>query len=206
MSKSIILTTLPTQFPSPAVITGYPSGHIVKKTSYCSGYGVGARTTTTSTSWYGLNINGTGKDTAFPADNVNIRHFDKLRGDTHLRIQGAFPIYITPGNTGVGFRTRMLLSNNPALYMSDVNYFTVGILETGMAERWGAAGYGGVTAAIINLLFDTRFGNSAVMTFSGRLHFYFQGINWASTETAFWIDYSNDYPKYAVWTVEEYIP
>ncbi len=184
------------------------SGMIVKSTSYCSGYGSGARTQSSAQAWYTITIAGTSKDSNYPASNANIRYFDKVRTDTHLRIRSYFPIYITPGGTGVGFRVRMVLSNVSATFNDDNNYFTVGILSTGQAERWGALGYGGDNVGIVTTYYDTQYSDnsSSVLSYSGRLHYYFQGWTWASSDTAFWIDFDNTYPKYATWTVEEYIP
>jgi hypothetical protein len=184
------------------------SGMIVKTTSYTSGYGSGARLTTNSASWYALNINGTGRDTYGPNDNLNIRYFDKVRSDTHLRIRTALPLYITPGGAGVGLRVQMVLSSNSTLYNDGNQYFTVGLLSSGQAERWGAIGYGGDNAGIINAYYDTQYStsSSSVLAYSGRLHYYFMGFTWATSDTAYWIDYDNTYPKYGTWTVEEYIP
>ena len=184
------------------------SGMIVKSTSYCSGYGSGARTTTTQVSWYTIAINGTSKDSNYPADNANIRYFDKVRTDTHLRIRSYFPIYITPGNTGVGFRVRMVLSGVSATYQDGNNYFVVGLLSTGQANGWGALGYGGDNVGIIASYYDTQYStnSSSVLSYSGRLHYLFEGYNWQSSDTAYWVDYSDAYPKYATWSVEEYIP
>lgn len=186
---------------------GGPSGQTVKTWSYNSGYGIGARTVITAQSWQSILINGTDRDNRSPSDNMSTRFFDKDRNDTHLRIRGAFPIYVTPGSAGAGIRTQMVLSNDPVQYNNDASYFTVGALANGPAHAWGAAGYGGNTSAIINFYVDTAFGNSSVLTHTGRLHFYFMGYTWQAGDAVHWIDYfSTDFPKYATWTVEEYIP
>jgi hypothetical protein len=186
---------------------GGPSGQTVKTWSYNSGYGAGARTVITAQSWQPILTNGTARDALSPVDNSTARFFDKERSDTHLRIRGSVPIYISPGNAGVGIRTQMVLSNDPAQYNNAAAYFTVGSLVNGPANGWGAAGYGGNTAAIINFYVDTAFGNPSVLTYTGRLHFYFMGYTWQAGDSAAWIDYfSDDFPKYATWTVEEYIP
>jgi hypothetical protein len=187
-----------------------PSGSIVKTTSYNSGYGSGARTTVAgaSTSWTSLSLNGTGRDSYSPPENVNIRYFDKVRSDTHLRLKTALPIYVNGGAAGAGFKIQMVLSNTTAIYNDGANYFTVGNLSTGQADRWGAAGYGGNWAGIVNAYYDTQHStnSSNVLSYTGRLHFYFMVWTWAAGDTVYWLDYDNTYPKYGTWTVEEYVP
>jgi len=197
----------------PADVDG-SSGLIVSSRSYNSGYGSGARTSSSSASWNTIAIGGTNRDAHFPSDNINIRAYVKRRNDTHLRIRGYFPMYNDTGNSGVGIRIRMVLSDTSSVYNSDSNYFTVGLLSEGMAHGWGMDGYGGHTSAVIPFYYDTAHGGgtgqsstntSSVLAYTGTLHFYFQGYVWNTSDTVYWIDYSSGYPKNATWVVEEYI-
>lgn len=181
------------------------SGMIVSSQSYNSGTGSGARLTTNAVSWQTLPIGGNDRDSFFPASNSHIRWFDKKRSDTHLRIKTAIPMYITPGGSGGGVRVRMVLSDVQAVFNNDANYFTVGSLSQGQAHGWGAGGYGGDHSGIIHCYYDTAQVNSSVLTYTGKLHFYFQVYTWSAADTIFWSDYDDSYPKYATWTVEEYV-
>jgi len=197
----------------PADVDG-AQGFIVSSRSYNSGYGSGARTTQSSQSWTTISINGTNKDAFAPSGNGNIRSYVKRRNDTHLRIRGYFPMYNDAGNSGVGIRVRMVLSNTPATYNSDSNYFTVGLLTDGQADGWGMDGYGGNTSAVIPFYYDTAHGGGTgqsntdtanVLAYTGTLHFYFQGYVWSSSDGVYWLDYNSSYPKNGTWVVEEYI-
>lgn len=194
-------------------------GLIVNSRSYNSGYGSGARLGTSSASWSTLQIGGTNKDSFAPSDNSNIRSFVKRRNDTHLRIKGWVPTYNSNGQTGHGMRVRMVLSNTSSVYNSNTNYFTVGLLSDGMAKTWGMAGYGGATAAVSSFYYDTAHGGGTaqstsdtanVLAYTGTLHWYVQCYVHSNADTVYFIDYGggigdNQNPKYATFTIEEYI-
>jgi hypothetical protein len=197
----------------PADVDG-AQGFIVSSRSYNSGYGSGARTSASGSSWGTIAIGGTNRDSFAPSDNANIRAFVKRRDDTHLRIRGFFPMYNNNGGAGCGIRVKMVLSNTSSVYNSGSNYFTVGLLTNGMADGWGMDGYGGVHTAVIPIYYDTAHGGgtgqsstdtSNVLAYTGTLHFYFEGYTWSSADTVYWVDYSSAYPKNATWVVEEYI-
>lgn len=158
---------------------------------YNTGYGTSARTTSTSTSWYALNIGGTGLTGTRAYENNNILTFNKQFSGSHLLIHVAFPVYITPGGSGVGLRCQISTDGS--------NYNLVDILTEGPANGWGAAGYGGSTAAIINFQWYTKDNSSIssnILNKTGEVRLFFQGRSWNSADTAFWIDYDNSYPKF----------
>lgn len=197
----------------PADVDG-SSGLIVSSRSYNSGYGSGARTSASGSSWGTIAIGGTNRDAYAPSDNTSIRAYVKRRNDTHLRIRGYFPMYNNNGGAGCGIRVKMVLSGTSSVYNSGSNYFTVGLLTNGMADGWGMDGYGGVTTANIPIYYDTAHGGGTaqsntdtanVLAYTGTLHFYFEGYTWSSADTVYWIDYSSAYPKYATFEIEEYI-
>jgi hypothetical protein len=158
---------------------------------YNTGYGTSARTSSTSTSWYALNIGGTGLTGTRASGNNNILTFNKQFSGSHLLIDVAFPLYITPGNSGVGLRCQISTDGS--------NYNLVDILTEGPAHGWGAAGYGGSTAAIINFQWYTKDNSSIssnILNKTGEVRLFFQGRSWLSADTAFWIDYDDSYPKF----------
>ena len=196
----------------PADVDG-SSGLIVSSRSYNSGYGSGARTVQTTTAWETILIGGTNKDAFAPASNANIRTYNKRRNDTHLRIRCNIPFYLSVGGAGIGFRVKMCLSNTPATFNAGANYFIVGLLSDGMSHGWGGGGYGGSATAVASYYYDTAHGGGSaqtstetanVLAYTGNLQFFFEGYRWATGDTLYWIDYSG-YPKFATWTVEEYI-
>ena len=81
-----------------------PVGTIIKRGSYNTGHGVEARTTTASTSWSVINVNGTdqagfgiGK---YSNDGLT---FNKISPKSHLEITINFPVYVggTSGGGGI---------------------------------------------------------------------------------------------------------
>ena len=197
----------------PADVDG-EQGFIVNSRSYTSGYGSGARTSSSSASWNTITIDGTNKDAFAPSDNGNIRAYVKRRNDTHLRIKGWFPMYNDTGGSGCGIRVQMCLSGTSSTYQQGANYFTVGLNSEGMAHGWGMDGYGGNTTAVIPFYYDTAHGGGTaqsntdtanVLAYTGTLMFFFQGYVWSTGDTVYWLDYSNLYPKSGMWVVEEYI-
>jgi hypothetical protein len=178
------------------------TGHVVGKTYYTSGWGSGARTTSASTSWYTLNIYGTGAIGARAPTSNNIIQYTKKLNTSHLLVNVSLPIYITPGTGGVGVRCYGSTTVN------DANSYTIiDPLTNGPAHGWGAAGYGGNTAAIINFTWSTQIASNASTWLSkvGACGIYFQGTSFSGSDTAYWIDYDNTYPKYASMTITEVV-
>jgi hypothetical protein len=158
---------------------------------YNTGYGASARTTTTANSWYTINIGGTNLTGTRASGNNNIITFNKQYTNSHLLINIFFPIYITPGDSGVGIRCQ--------LSVDGTNYSLVDIIDSGPANGWGAAGYGGNTSTIVNYSWSTKDKTSianSVLNKTGEVRLYFQGFNWTTADTAFWIDYDPTYPKF----------
>jgi hypothetical protein len=177
-------------------------GHVVGKTYYTSGWGSGARTTSSSTGWYTLNIFGTGAIGARAPTSNNIIQYTKKLNTSHLIIDVSLPVYISNGAGGVGIRCYGSTTVNDAN-----SYALIDPLTNGPAERWGAAGYGGSTAAIINFQWSTQTASNASTWLSkvGACGIYFQGSGWNESDVAYWIDYDGTYQKYAAMTITEVV-
>jgi hypothetical protein len=181
------------------------AGAIVQTQGYTSGYGTGARTLSSSSSWVTVGISGTSYDG--PRDivspNPQVFRFDKLRSNTQLRIRVAFPWYMNAGTSGFGLRIQYYAGTGAI--NNGVNYNTLEKLTEGIANGWGFGGYGG-SAGVANWMIDTAH-SSAPSFFTARTgaqYFYFELYAWSGT-SIYMIDYDATYPKYGSWTVEEYI-
>ena len=185
-----------------------PSGHniiqknnIIQFGSYTTGYGNGARNTNTSTSFLTLNINGTGQiatNTTKPYDDVI--GIPKMSDSSHLEITFCWPFYITgSGNTGVGIRCQGYSADTS---INGGNTVLVDLLPNGYGHGWGAIGYGQLSygqASTNSFTWTTRANSnysSAWKSYVGEARFYWEGKNWSSNDTSYWIDYNDSYPKY----------
>ena len=181
----------------------YNSGRINKKAYYNSGYGSGARLTITSANgWTALNLGGTGlignRVSAAGTPN-NVLSFTKVSNNSHLLISVNVPVYMTVGTTGVGIRCMGTLNT------SDNNSYATLDLTDGPAHGWGALGYGGDTAGIINYTFSTQTSSiaSSYLTHTGETGFYFDVKVWHANDTGYFIDYSDALPRMASFVIEE---
>jgi hypothetical protein len=176
----------------------YNFGKIVRYQHYSTGYGSGSRTTTTSGTYSGLNISGTGYTGPRLSTNANIISFPKSRTGTDLLIEIAFPVYLaTSVNSGAGIRCQIGLNT--------VTYNILDITPEGPGHGWGAFGYGGNAADILTFTWSTKDNTalaSAVRNFTGDVYFWWQGRSWAG-DTVFYIDYDATYPKYGSINVYE---
>ena len=179
---------------------------VVKTTGYTSGYGSGARLSTSAESWVSVPISGTSLDGPRDAitPNNTVFRFDKLRSDTQLRIRvNSFPWYMTTGTAGFGLRIQYYAGSGS---ISDgANYNTLEKLGNGIAHGWGFGGYGGNVGTST---WTTDTAHSSAPSFftsrTGAQYFYFQVYCWTGTNIIL-IDYGDAYPKYGSWVVEEYI-
>ena len=80
-----------------------PAGQIVKVGSYNTGTGSGALTSTTSTSWFTVAINGNNQKAHNLSQSGSVITFNKSAG-SDLYITMNFPTYNNAGNAGHGFR------------------------------------------------------------------------------------------------------
>ena len=182
--------------------TDAPIGTIIKRGSYNTGWGSGARTTTASTSWSTINVNGTdqagfgiGK---FSDDGLT---FEKISNKSHLEITINLPVYVA-GGSGGGCRCQ-------ASYDNGSNYTILGHLSEGYGHGWGAtSAHGGAGAGTLNYTWST-FDNSSVRSnwlgYTGTVRFYFEGKAWATNSTVYYIDYDNTYAKEGTIQVSEII-
>ena len=78
--------------------TDAPIGTIIKRGSYNTGYGLGSRVITSSSSWNTMNINGTsqaGMNIGKASDDVLT--FSKISNKSHLEITVNFPYLVQNG-------------------------------------------------------------------------------------------------------------
>jgi len=163
-----------------------PYGQIItREKSYNTGYGSGAYTATSSTSWGIINIQGTGNTGSRPSGNAI--GFDKISNDSDLILSFHMPYYFTGQSADSGFGVRLRYSvDNGASYGVDW-------LTDGPAHGWGAGGYGQDNqAGIFNYTWNTE--KMVSNTFVGTVRFYFETKVWAGGNSLYW-GYSS-YNKY----------
>jgi len=179
-----------------------PIGTIIKRGSYNTGYGSGARTVLTAQSWNTINIDGTsqaGMNIGKISDDVI--SFNKISSKSHLEITVNFPYYHFNGNGGFGVRCQASKDGGS-------NYVILGNLENGPAARWGAGGYGGNDAGVFNYTwstYDNSTERSSWLARTGETRFYFQLYVFSSNDTTYMIDYNSSYPKEGTIQISEII-
>ena len=177
----------------------FPAGMPVNIQHYNSGYGSNARTTKTTQTWETLKIGGTNLTGPRKSDDNNVLSFTKNFNNSNLQIQLNIPVYIAGTNSGVGIRCK--LSTNLGS-----SYSIVDILDQGPAHGWGAMGYGGEDASIINFTWNTSDNSNianTIKSFTGIVYIFFECYVWSSSNTAFFIDYTDSYPKYGTFQIME---
>ena len=182
--------------------TNAPIGTQVKYGSYYTGHGSGARTTTNSSSWTVININGTNQHGEnigkFSDDGLT---FNKISNRSHLEVSVFFPVYSTGGTVGGGIRCQ-------ASHDSGSNYHTLSNLANGPFHGWGAFGYGGDDAENCIYTWNTSDNLSHSATWkakTGECRIYFEMKMWSSATTGYMIDYNDSYPKVGKVVVREII-
>mgnify|MGYP001162142902 FL=1 len=180
-----------------------PSGTIIKSGSYYTGTGGGAGTSSNSTTFYTININGTGqkiRNMTKGSDDVLV--FNKISNDSHLEIGVEFPTYLDNGGNGMGFRVRLSVDNGSNyLYIPDNvtnNTNSSYNSQYSIWSTWGLNGYGGSTAGHLSCRFttDSYTANAdTIRTHTGNVQIYFEGRSHASADTAYWINYSTYWDK-----------
>ena len=167
-------------------------GQVVNTGSYNTGYGSGARLTTTSTSWNTLNIMGTGA-AAFGSCSAssNVITFNKKYNNSQILITANFPTYNDPGGTGHGVRLQY--------YRTGQSAAIVDIINSGPAHGWGWHGYGGSHAGMNNFTWNTYDKSSVrsdLLNYTGDVNFYIEVKVWNTSDTVYFNDYNDSYPKY----------
>ena len=187
-----------------------PSGTIIKTGSYYTGAGSGASTTSSSTSFYTININGSGQKLRnMTKASDHVLAYNKISNDSHLHINVEFPTYLDSGNNGMGFRVRLSVDGGSNyLYIPD----NVTISDTNQNSEhslwasWGLNGYGGHTADHLSCKYTTdsyTANTDTIRTHTGEVRIYFEGKVHASGDTAYWISYSNSWAKAGYVYIEE---
>ena len=180
-----------------------PSGTIIKTGSYYTGSGTGASTTSSSGTYYTININGSGqilRNMTKAGD--DLLAYNKISNDSHLHINVEFPTYLDSGTNGMGFRVRLSVDGGSNyLYIPD----NLGISDTGSDSEnslwasWGLNGYGGHTADHLSCKYttDSYTANAdTIRTYTGEVRMYFEGrVHNSGGDTAYWINYSNNWQK-----------
>ena len=180
-----------------------PSGTIIKTGSYYTGAGTGASTTSSSGTYYTISINGTGqrlRNMTKVSDHVLA--YNKISSNSHLHINVEFPTYLDTGGNGLGFRVRLSVDGGSNyLYIPD----NVTISDTGSNSEhsiwasWGLNGYGGHTADHLSCKYttDSYTANAdTIRTYTGEVRMYFEGrVHNTGVDTAYWINYSNNWQK-----------
>ena len=179
-----------------------PVGTQVKYGSYYTGYGAGARTTTTSTSWTVININGTNQHGEnigkFSDDGLT---FNKISSSSHLEISIFFPVYTAGGTNGGGIRIQ-------ASHDSGSSFHNLSNLTNGPFDGWGAFGYGGNDAEALSYTWNTSDNPTHRSTWkakTGECRIYWEMKMWATSTTGYMIDYNASYPKVGKVTIREII-
>lgn len=182
--------------------TDAPLGTQVKYGSYYTGTGSGARTSTNSSSWTVININGTNQHGEnigkFSDDGLT---FNKISNRSHLEVSIFFPVYSSGGTTGGGIRCQ-------ASHDGVWNYHTLSNLSEGPFHGWGAFGYGDNDAENCIYTWNTSDNSTHSATWkakTGTIRFYFEMKMWSSATTGYMIDYDDSYPKVGKVIVREII-
>tara|TARA_B100000925_G_scaffold75549_1_gene53272 strand:+ start:3494 stop:4153 length:660 start_codon:yes stop_codon:yes gene_type:complete len=180
-----------------------PSGTIIKSGSYYTGVGQNAGTTSTSTTFYTININGIGqriRNMTKAGDDTLV--FNKISNDSHLEISVEFPTYVDNGANGLGFRVRLSVDNGSNwLYIPDNvtnNTNSSYNSQHSIWSTWGLNGYGGHTADHLSCRYTTdsyTTNADTIRTHTGNTRIYFEGRSHGSADTAYWINYHTSWDK-----------
>ena len=182
--------------------TDAPIGTIIKRGSYNTGYGLGSRVITSSSSWNTMNINGTsqaGMNIGKASDDVLT--FSKISNKSHLEITVNFPYLVQNGNQGFGVRCQ-------ASYDGGGSYVILGNLVNGPADAWGAGGYGGNDTGVFTFTFSTYDNSterSSWLARTGEVRFYFQVYVYNVNDILYIIDYGDGYQKEGTIQISEII-
>ena len=161
--------------------------------SYCTGWGAGARSDLTTTSWVTVNIAGTNSTGARLSGSNNVLEFTKIDADSDLIVSVHFPFYMPSAGSGIGIRLRIAPPGS--------NTYAVDQLTDGPAHGWGAGGYGGDTSDILNYTWNTE--NILSNTDVGVVKMYFEMKCWSGSDTAYVNMYQTSYFKYGYIHVRE---
>lgn len=175
-------------------------GQVINTGSYNTGWGSGARLSTTSATWQTLNIVGTSA-AAFGSCSQTISNvitFNKKYNNSQILITANFPTYNDTGGSGHGIRLQY--------YRTGQSAAIVDIVDEGPAYGWGWHGYGGSHAGMNNFTWNTHDKSSVrsdLLTYTGDVNFYIEVKVWSSGDTVYFIDYDASYAKYGTFQFAE---
>ena len=175
-----------------------PSGTVIKSGSYYTGSGPGASTTSSSNTPYTININGTGQklfNLAKASDDVLI--FNKISNSSHLEITPNFHLYNANGTSGAGLILKFSIDGGSSyLTVPDTGLGVINGLDSkgSIYSSWGFGGYGGATSDAVNPTYNTYHMSQGtnfndILTKTGNVQFFFQGITHSSSDTIYWLSY-----------------
>ena len=178
-----------------------PPGTIIKSGSYYTGSGSGASTTSSSRTPYTININGTGQkgfNITKSSDDVIV--FNKISNSSHLEITANFHLYNANGNSGAGLILKLSIDDRSTfLTVPDTGLgVTSGLDSQGsIYSSWGFGGYGGGTSDAVDPTYNTYHMSEGtnfndILTKTGDVHIYFQGMTHSSSDTIYWLSYQSN--------------
>ena len=172
-----------------------PYGQLItREKSYNTGYGSGAYTANSSTSWGTIKIQGTGNTGSRPS--TNVIGFDKISNNSDLILSFSMPYYFTGAGNDSGFGVRLRYS------VDNGSTYGVDWLTDGPAHGWGAGGYGQDNqAGIFNYIWNTE--KMVSNSYVGNVRFFFESRVWSSANTLYW-GYSS-YNKYGTIHIREVV-
>lgn len=174
------------------------SGTLIREQLY--GTGTSATLNTTSSTYTTIPLSGTNFTGDRHASNNNIIKFSKQSSNSYLLISITFPSYLATGASGIGIRCAF--STDDTTYYNDA-------LDNGPADGWGMSGYGGGTAYINRMMWDSRQfdlqRSSGITAHTGDFWCYFQARTWNGTDQMFMLQYNATYPKYGSMSIREYL-
>lgn len=127
----------------------FGDNNIIKVQTYGSGYGTAQGGITGASGYHTFNYGQTGYTGDRHSSGTSVLSFTKLSSTSDLKVVFNMPTYLATGGGGVGIR--LLYS------LDESNYFTDTSEGNGPADYWGATGYGGNTADIIRMEYNSQF-------------------------------------------------
>ena len=178
-----------------------PSGTVIKSGSYYTGSGPGASTTSRSRKPDTININGTGqKGVNITKSSDDVIVFNKISNSSHLEITANFHLYNANGNSGAGLVLKLSIDDGSTyLTVPDTGLgVTSGLDSQGsIYSSWGFGGYGGGTSDAVDPTYNTYHMSEGtnfndILTKTGDVHIYFQGMTHSSSDTIYWLSYQSN--------------
>jgi len=183
---------------------------ILQTGSYNTGYGSGARTSSTSTSWFTIALNGTGQLARNCSQSGSVLTIPKINNSSHIEVTVTFPTYIYgSGASGSGIRCKAYSADSS---INSGNAFLMDLLPNGPADYWGWTGYPTDTglADVSTLTWRTDYNSnyaSALKSYTGDLKIYWEARLSSSSDQLWIIDYGDANPKYGfIQWIEVYEP